>query len=431
MNSLNNARPSILSSKGIWIAAAILLTILAGMFVGIISYAALLLAVAAIVILSDEDALCILMFLMPFATIFKASPNSQSFFTYILIFYVAWSFLKKRKINESFLISFVILLLFLAAQLTVSMNLLRTIKFVVNILFIYFALNTVRTEDNKKIYLSYIMGIAISSLIAALNLIPNLDNYVGTTELGSGYVGIERFTGLYSDPNYYSVNLIICLCLIVILHHKKQLSALPSLILAAAMVAFAIMTFSKSAFLMLFLPLFMLFYSKFKSRKYLIFAVVFTVGIILVLAIFAGKIEAFNTVISRFTASDDISSLTTGRTDIWLNYLKYLANNLLNLAFGVGFGGSLVGALGAHNTYIDLIYYLGITGSIILVALFVSVLRINKPKNKRNLLNFSAVITIAIMYFFISELFYFDWPFHIILAVMAIGTNTKNSDTAQ
>ena len=418
MNSLNNnARRSPLSSMGFLITLTTILATIAGLFFELVSYLAFLLAILGVVILSEEESLCFLMFMMPFATIFKAAPDAQSFFTYIVIFYVAWSFLKKQKMNKSFFLSFVTLLTFLVAQMCISINFLRMIKFLVNILLIYFAINTSRTEGNKKVYIYYIMGIALSSILPTLNVIPNLNKYVSTTLLGFAYEGVERFSGLYSDPNYYSVNVIICLCLIVVMHHNKQLKTFPAVALAVAMTTFAVMTISKSAFLMLLLPLLLLFYSKIKNRKYFIFAVAFTASFVLVLAILAGRVEAFNTILERFTAGDDISSLTTVRSDLWMQYLEFLYNSILALVFGVGFGAGNVGELAAHNTYIDLLYYLGIIGTAILIVILVKLATFNSTRAKKNILNCSVWVCILVMYFFLSQLLYYDWPFHIVIAI--------------
>lgn len=415
INSLKRA-----PSKSLWAALIVSVATIAGTFNGVFSYVAFLLSWVAVVELSEEDALCFLTFIMPFANIFKPSAGSQSFFTYLLLFYVLWYFLKRRSVDKRFLFSFLVLIVFLFAQSLFSFHVLRIIKFLANIMFIYLAINTNMQEDNKRIYLSYIFGTLLASLTAVLNVIPNLESFIGSKNLGAAYDNVARFTGLYSDPNYYSVNLIISLCLVVVLYHKKQIGSIVALILSVSTVGFAVITFSKSAFLMLVLPLLLLLYSKIKSHRYFAFVVVLTIGIVLIINILAGKIELFDTVMARFEAGN----LTTGRVDLWMDYLDYWQRDPLGFIFGVGFDGEMVGKA-AHNTYIDIFYYLGIVGVVPLSVVFVAMTNTKSSIGRHNFLNYGVVICLVFMYFFLSELFYFDWAFHVTIAILVAKMNIE------
>ena len=128
--------------------------IIGGTYFRLFSYAALLFSVVAVVALSEEDSICLLMFLMPFASIFKATPGSQSFFTYLLLFYVLWCSFKKHRMNASFLRYFMFLLVFLVSQMFISVNILRTVKFVANILLIYYVIKE-NSQKDKNVYRSY------------------------------------------------------------------------------------------------------------------------------------------------------------------------------------------------------------------------------------------------------------------------------------
>lgn len=405
------------------LAFAICVAIIGGTYSSLFAYAALLLSVVAVAASSEEDSICLLMMLMPFANIFKPSATAQSFFTYLILFYVCWRFIKRRHINTSFLANFLLLIIFLVIQMVISMNILRTIKFVANVLLVYFAINRDTSENNKRIYLYYILGIIASSAVAAIGMIPDLNSYIRTKGLTYSNESLARFAGLYGDPNYYSVNVIISLCLVVILYHKKQLRTVPALLLAAALVTFSIMTFSKSAFLMLLLPLFMLLYSRIRRRKYFMFVLLSLAAVLLLASTLAGNIDAFEVILSRVLTSEDAGSLTTGRIGIWSTYIEYLGNSLLNILLGGGFNLPLINNRAAHNTYIDLIYYLGMVGTVLLGGTFRSVSKLIPTKVRRNFLNYSVWLCIAAMYFFLSELFYFDWAFHIIIAMLVLKTN--------
>lgn len=424
MNEISNTiRHSPLSTKDLWIAFIVCIAIVAGTFNGIIMYLAFLMAIGAIVLLTTEDAICLMMMMMSFANIFKTSPASQSFFTYLILVFIFWCFIKHHYIHTGFLKSFVFMVVYLAVQMSISVNILRTIKFVANLILIYLAVKSCDSNGIKKVCFFYILGIVLSSSVAALNIIPNLSNYIGTKDIHVEYEQVSRFTGMYADPNYYSINVIISLCLIVILNHKKELSAIPAIFLAALLVMFASLTLSKSAFLMLLLPLVLLLYSKVKTRKYFVLLCVLVLCSVIAFEVFSGNIEIFNDVLYRLDQASDVNSLTTGRSNIWLDYLSHLVTNTRILLFGSGFGAGPLNSHAAHNTYIDMFYYLGMVGTILFLLVFRVISNIKKSTARLNLLNYSIWICIAVMYFFLSELFYFDWAFHIIIAILVSKLN--------
>lgn len=429
MNQMSNniKFPSYLV-KCISITFVTCIAIVAGTFYSIVSYLAFVLSVIAIVTMSKDDAVCFMMLIMSFANIFKSSPQSQSFFTYLVLFYVLWFFMKKTCMSKIFALSLALLVAFLTLQMVVSINMLRIIKFVANILFVYIAVNSYDNHSVKKLSLFYIIGVALSSSVAVLDIIPNLNGYIGGKETWIQDVQISRFAGLYADPNYYAVNVIISLCLIVVLNYKKELSAALTIFLGALMTIFAILTLSKSAFVMLLLPLFLLLYSKVKSRKYFVFLSTLIVSIIFALQIFAGKIEMFSDILYRFNKATDIDSLTTGRSYLWRDYIDFLFENPIQLLFGGGFGAGVLNGRAAHNTYIDLIYYLGIVGTMLMLLVFGVIIDIKKNTAKLNLFNCSIWICIALMYFFLSQLFYFDWAFHIVIAILISKFNMSQTE---
>ena len=425
---MSEIRNSMWSIKELGIAFIICITIVAGTFSSIAMYLAFALAIAAIVLITEEDAICFMMMIMPFANIFKTSPGAQSFFTYLILFIIFWHFVKHHYIHTDYLKVLVFLVVYLAVQMIISVNILRTIKFVANLILIYLAVKSCDSAGMKKVCLFYILGMVLSSSVAALNIIPNLNDYIGTNDVRVEYEQISRFAGMYPDPNYYSINVIISLCLIVILNYKKELSAVPTMFLGSLLVMFAILTVSKSAFLMLLWPLVLLLYAKVKTRKYFVVLCVIIGCVVTASEVFAGNIEIFNDVLYRLDQASDANSLTTGRSNIWLEYLSYLVTNPRALLFGSGFGAGLVNSHAAHNTYIDMLYYLGLIGSVLLAHIFKAISNIRENPVGRNLLNYSIWICIAAMYFFLSELFYFDWAFHIIVA---IGISKMNMTQAR
>lgn len=426
MNAVNTKpKHTLKSTKLIWITALIVLSILLGTYQNLFSYAALLMSLLVVAFFPSEDAISLLMFLVSFASLFKAAPASQSFLTYLILFFVLWQFFKKREIKTGALIPFLLFVMFVVLQTALNVDVLKTIKFIANLLLLYLVITENAGKNCKKIFLFYIFGILISSLVAAWNLFPNLEEYVGSK--GFYYDGeeIDRFKGLYGDPNYYSINVILAFCLTVFLNYKKQIFGITTVVLSAFWITFVGMTQSKSAFLMLFLPLLLLFYSKIKQKRSGAVVLLLCLAVVFFVNLFAGRIEAFRIIMFRFDEASSFATFTTGRTDLWESYTEYLIQNPLVLLFGSGFGAPLLNGYGAHNTYLDLLYCLGITGTVILLAYFSSIFKILPKPKQRNLLNYGGWIGIFIMYAFLSEIFYYDWVFHIILAFLLFQSDVS------
>ena len=145
------------------------------------------------------------------------------------------------------------------------------------------------------------------------------------------------------------------------------------------------------------------------SAFFLAFIGIFILGIL-------GKIPIVNAIIERLTNFSDFDSLTTGRFHLWQTYIQYFIDNVTSFVFGRGLVVERVGDLGAHNTYIDYLYYLGLIGTVVNLSCLYICLSNNIGKKHVNLLNFSGVAIIFVMYFFLSMFFAFDLVFHIIIA---------------
>lgn len=417
--------------NNVWTSLVICAMVISGTTFPLFSYIAFFLSLGLILVLPNEHVLCFLIFIMPFANIFKASPSSQSFFTYLLFFYVLVTFFKKKKADKAFVISFMLFALFLVFQFSLSVNITRTIKFLANLLLIYCAISFKIRMNFEKVFLFYILGIVFSSLVAIFDLIPNLNSFIPFQDLGYHYDYALRFSGLYADPNYYAINVIISLCLVVILNLKKTLNSAVSILLAVFLLWFAIETISKSAFFMLVFPFAMLIYSKIKQKKYFVFAILTIGAIVLIYNIFLGKFDIFATVLKRLITDSQNNAITTGRDVIWGKYIAFFMKSGWQVIFGGGFGAGLVDGYGAHNTYIDLIYYLGIVGVVLLGIVFYTILAEKSKIHKKNFLNYSIWLCIGTMYFFLSQLFYFDWPFHIILAIFVCKLDFNTEEGAK
>ena len=378
-------------------------------------------AVGVYVVLHYEEVFVLEIFLLilPMSTIFKMNPGGTSFLTYLEFFFVAVH-IGRNKCKISKLEMSVILFgcYLLVMEIIHGGIALTTTMKIITYLFILIAATKVDVENRyKHMFLMYISGIIISSIIIRLNIpIFKVSNFVvNKTDVivGTSYT---RMAGLYGDPNYYSIHLIIALCLVIIMYARKEMGRISAILISTIMVFFVIQTMSKSAFLMLSIPAIFMIYIFFKQKKY-VWAII-SVGVIGVAGImaFSGRIAAVENIMLRF--SNTSGDITSGRLTIWAGYIEYLGNHIGDTLFGRSMLYYTLDGMVAHNTYIDIVYELGVIGGIFLLTIIAKTLNSSFEKIKRNLLNYSVLITVIIMYGFLSELQYFDPPFHLVLALI-------------
>lgn len=377
------------------------------------TYAAALLSAVNIIICDAEDSLCMLMFCMSFAFVFKRAPQTSSFFTMLILLYVAWNLLKVQRFY-AVLGGIVLLVEYVVAVHLANgmMQLVQLLKFAMNILFLYLAVQNVDYDHPRKIFLFYIFGVLVAALLKQSGAFPNIALY--TMEDPT----LKRFTGLHADPNYYGVNLIISLCLIVVLYQRRELPMWVALVLAGILVWFCSQTVSKMVFLMLVWPALLFLYSNHKSQRFC-FQVLF-VGIVAVLIVnvLQGKITSFDGVMTRFEAAEDAASLTTGRSEKWAEYISHIFGNAWVTLFGEGLNAPYIIASDGvpHNTYLDFFYHLGMIGTVGFIVVLWQIFALCARRIPRNILNGSVAIGMMVMWFSLSELLYFDFPFHLLLA---------------
>lgn len=424
----------ITSNKVRWAVSAVLaLLLLFGTYRNVFSLAAFLGCGLMILFFDKESILLQLFFVMPMANIFKLSPGTQSFFTILILLYVVLHLVLPRR--ATMLVVLFGVYVIVGELLTGQFEVFKTIKLICNILFLSSILNDKVEIRHREIFLSYIIGNLVASVFGTMNSsFFKIEAYTGVEAYGNPNAGemVTRFTGLYTDPNYYAVGMVISLCLIVFLLHRKEINTISAAILTVTGVYFLIITYSKSALIMLLLIFAFLIYSFYSKKNYFMLILLVVFFAVVICLVLSGQISAFNIILERFSTSEtsdgvDINSLTTGRLDIWKLYIRHLLHNFKVAILGSGIASSYVEGHASHNTYIESVYHLGAVGSSLLVTLLAVISRQSrKAAIKRSFLNYSIMICIFILYFFLSELFYFDPPFHIFLAFTMLNLPGKD-----
>ena len=412
------------------IAGVLMFMVLLGTRYPLISIMALGVLAVLTYVVDTADFVFLYLAITPLATVFRTSSTGQSFLTYILLFYVLLDIVHEVFVQQEVDDTFVLLLIFFIVVVSVqlifqTMDWKRTLKLMANILVIRNGARINIEQHHKNFFLAYIVGILTASFVTLLQpRIFQIQRFVTSKTLSSGYGfgSVDRFSALYDDPNYFGVNIILCLCLVVILFSRKELGTISSTLLGGVLFYFGIITYSKTISIMMALPVLVLIKENQQNKRYIFqIASVLIVAIILAGAL-SGIFPIFDIIITRFQTGDgSISSMTTGRTEIWMDYLHFMKSNPWRLIFGNGLGVGYLhtrrGFNAAHNFYIELLYHLGIVGESILFLVFRSILQSVQRPIKRNFIQYSGIIGTAIMYATLNQLFSFELPVQMLTAI--------------
>ncbi|MGM9682373.1 MAG: hypothetical protein ACI3XQ_02115, partial [Eubacteriales bacterium] len=210
----------------IW-AMALLSIALGVLTTNYLSLIAMALFCVAVFFSSSEDMLSFLVGMLPFANIFKLSPDSMSLFTVCEM--IAVLFLVMRvKIRFSWLISTLILAAYMLAFSFNNFNILTIIKVIVGFIligsavFIYTRKGIVRSA--RMLSLSTIIMLLLSSNSKYCSYVEpylnDLDYLIDSTGHATDTLRISGFMG---DPNYCSVLIIMVLSLLCVLYYFKSI----------------------------------------------------------------------------------------------------------------------------------------------------------------------------------------------------------------
>lgn len=387
-------------------------------------FTALAFGLAALYILYalPENTFYLLFLLIPFANIFKFSPGSTSLFTYLQLLMVVKILLTAKRINVKFILIWCIFFVYVTIGSQGNFTVLIKQAVIPLIIYCFVCFCNINL---KTLSYFFLVGTLVSSVVAwNMKYIPNLSNYVVYDKVyGTNLVDTYRFSGLYSDPNYYSLILILTMiCLLLLFVYKKM--NYEAFLFVGIFTFFGAQTGSKS-FLLMFAVTFGLYVLLlFINKRYLLGSFFTLAFIVMGVLILSGAIDMFATTIARLESGSSTSDLTTGRTDTWRVYMDYFDQNFTSLLFGSGVGSGLVGKYAAHNTYIDFLYYYGIFGTILFVITCVSAFCC-KNKFRIKFSNCFPVFCIGTMFAFLSGLMHFDFAFILALLFFLIRFDFK------
>lgn len=363
-----------------------------------------------------------LFFCLPFSMIYKLSPASTSLFTYVMLA-VSLVLLFRQKIFGKLQL---ILILAFAVYLLPGMgsNITTAVKIIVGLLLFYIFVDRTKPEDFKNNVMAFGLGMVGSSFIG---LLKSSWSRISVYYSNLKTINIDseksfRFTGLYRDPNYYSISVIIVIVLCIMLFINKDGNKIFLAAVAGTLTIFGFTTYSKMFMFTIAILAFVFLMRQMKTPKKMA-----ATAIPIVIA--GGGLykwmqsSGYLSVMENRLSGDDIS---TGRFGIWERYLDYIFSSPLTLFFGDGLKAPDYTGVAPHNTYIESVYYIGIVGSLLFFITIICIARSRKLVARRTVTNYVLLIAFLVMIATLACFTVNDLMFYCMLLWMSLNINIKD-----
>lgn len=373
----------------------------------ILLFAALFTVVVALI--GSVDSLYYhLLFSISFTAIYKLSPSSSSLIAYVIILTALILIFRIRYFSQNHLV----LILFYALYVLLGMgnNYTTVIKMIMTMFLLYFFIDTVQPYNFKNHIMAFSLGVISSSVVGSFkNSIPQLKSFITSefTIMGENSL-TTRFTGLNADPNFFSVSAIFAIVLCMMLYLNKCGNRIFLGLIIVVQTVFGFISYSKMFLMVLFFVAVILVLSGMSSPKKIV------VTFISAFAVGGGILHWMqkNGYLSYMEKRLFEGDISTGRFEIWKDYLDYIGNSIKTLILGDGLGVAYLSTGGPHNTYIEAIYFVGLVGSVLFLYFIILSFNHKRYAIKRNIINYLPLIVFlaingALGCFTINELMFY------------------------
>lgn len=385
-------------------------------FFGFATYLAYLFLLVVVIFSSLNHGLCYLLFSLPFSFI-----NLYENITLLLVCALAYVvklfyfffFKEKQKLSKPVLILFACLVGYLLLPIgPYNLNLFIKIC-LVSFIVLVFAILFKKTEWFNIVTICYefCAAIFVSSVFSLTRYIsPFLQENLTIIPLTEN---IDRFQALMNHPNFLAILCLITLSVLLYMIARKKGIKIVNYSLCVGVTLIGLFTFSRTfLFVLLFLFVWIFVWGIKHKSKFI--TIVLSCGVVFAIIAAIFNFGVVKTILDRFnffdgnqTFLETINNITNGRSDLWLEYISYMFKNPLVLFFGAGLGAPTLSGLSAHNTFISMIYQMGLVGAGLFVALLVLIVKQLKVKFNKHAL----IIILSLVLLFMVE----DTIFYILL----------------
>ncbi len=353
-----------------------------------------------------EDRLLLLFIFLPFCPIFRPNANVTSLFTYLMLYEIfLLSFKNRLKVKSVTLLLYVVLIIFSIVQ---ADGFALPVKFLIYLAFLWLEFEEKSQIDILKIIKGLEFGLIVSFVFGfTRDQIPQLARFYNDYDyIWIGGVRQLRHSGVFSDPNYFSLCVAVCIAALIYCYNVKIVKTTSLVLNMIILSVIGILTFSRMFFILLVINVISIIICNVKKVRILYIIPIFLITFFLLIRMNSASL---NGVLGRFSSGQIYE---TGRLDLVQEYLTYIVQNIKVLLFGVGVNSNNLGA-DAHNTVIQVLYYLGLVGGVFLCLFITSIYR-GKTKLFK-ITNVGLFLTIILGSINLNMLFDYCLPFYLII----------------
>lgn len=354
------------------IIAVLALNFLSPFVSNLLPYLALLLCVIRVVRYDEKvfatDYSILISVMMLFQT-----PGRMSLLIYLCLFADVWYFLRRGVKAEAAVVLMIVLLNYLLLRMQMSID--RFALCFGQLFLLRILLPQQNIASAKRAAKAFCVSLLVASAYALV--LRNTWQFVAVRGVEApAFFGssVIRFYGPFQDPNYYALLLVTALALMTKLKDSGSLGWGAFLMGSLLFIVCGVLTYSKTFFLMLMLLVVLYLVWQFWNKRvfrgiFMTLAMVVVGGILLF-----SEDSPFAVVLIRLTSAVDLGDLTTGRSDVFVEYFRAITESVGSALFGAGLAAGKL-SRDPHNLLLEITYYVGLVGLILMVCYYVSLIR--------------------------------------------------------
>ncbi|PKM61470.1 MAG: hypothetical protein CVU99_03210 [Firmicutes bacterium HGW-Firmicutes-4] len=374
-----------------------------------------------------------LFFMLPFSPILKSSPGGITFFNVLIAVFILRMVLfdEKSKVSIYQILSMLVLIIFSLLNIN-NAALIKLFDLLIYFVLAILVMNAQESIDARKLLMFFVAAILIASVLGYFSdFVPGLSTFIRETriKLDDGDI-FGRFSGIQTNPNFYTMDITIAVAaLLYMIGMKKQ--QWYDYLLVTLLLGFGFLSLSLSFFLTVGAIFSLYFiYKLFLITKLSFDLKAFIRGmtvILLILIIISQvmNIPYFDIYLRRLGVGSfvdqSLSDLTTGRSDIWSDYLNLFISDWRIFLFGVGYSLENYNLRQAHSYFLELFIHLGIVGSIIYLNLLNAVFKPFTMNIRGRMLCLLPLAALLIRGFGINLLFRENFIFYLIICALVMA----------
>lgn len=350
-----------------------------GYSIGLLNYLAIGIILVYCLITDEKTILYVIMYLMPANRLFGLGGVSVNLLILLIFFSKDIIFGSSKKLNQKFLFLSLLFLIYTIMYVWQYHSYQEVLQSIKTFIVLFFCIKIFGTgkHDIRELYKYSVIFLAlglVSNFFVAIIVNPAILDFRRLAISGD------------SNPNALAIVVSYVIAQIVVLLYSKQIEKPKGIVLLTCILCIiGLYTQSRTFFvnaviilLWMLLPWFK--YSVFSNLK----------RIIIVLLVFASLFLLFN---SSFYVSDQIrmvidrfidpsgGDVTNGRIVIWNQYIDAFKANLNVFMFGAGMDYTRLGIyMMAHNMWIEQIANFGLVGSLLVIILYSSAVKVMVKK---------------------------------------------------